>query len=84
MISCQQYDYIEVACLYQIPVKLTLLSGKIIEGKAMDTRYNENKKESIVIHDPLGEVVVPTEELLTMQALIANTHFDTIQFTQTT
>ncbi|HFU74774.1 MAG TPA: transcriptional antiterminator, partial [Arcobacter sp.] len=27
MISCHQYDYIEIACMYHYPVALTLKSG---------------------------------------------------------
>ncbi|WP_246747355.1 Rho-binding antiterminator, partial [Vibrio cholerae] len=29
MVSCSQYDYIELACLFHLPVKLTMKSGEV-------------------------------------------------------
>ncbi|MDA0120306.1 Rho-binding antiterminator [Vibrio sp. T11.5] len=82
MISCNQYDYIEIACLYHIPVRLVVESGQIVEGKAKTTRYDEHRRESIVIDSSAGEVDVPTESLVSMTALVANPHFNEIFFTQ--
>ncbi len=82
MISCQQYDYIEIACLYQLPIKLTLLSGEVIEGKVKDTRYTPDKKEAIVITTDNGEQLIATEELCSMQAMVSNPHFEVVDFSQ--
>ncbi|MCK8044206.1 Rho-binding antiterminator [Shewanella sp. 1CM18E] len=40
MMTCNQYDYIELVCLYRFPIKLTLKSGEIISGIAVDTCRN--------------------------------------------
>lgn len=37
MISCNQYDYIEIACMYKFPLRLTLVSNQVVEGTAIDT-----------------------------------------------
>ena len=44
-ISCDLYDYIEIACLYKIPVRLELKDGSFIEGNADDTIINDDKDE---------------------------------------
>ncbi|NOH52079.1 transcriptional antiterminator [Vibrio coralliilyticus] len=82
MISCNQYDYIEIACLYHIPVRLVTESGQIVEGKAMTTNYDAHRRESIVIATATGETQLPTETLVSMTALIENPHFKDIKFTQ--
>lgn len=47
MISCQQYDYIEIACLFHLPIELTLHNGKKVSGVAQTTSYNQNKEECL-------------------------------------
>jgi len=49
MISCHLYDYIEIACMHQYPVKLTMKNGEIFECTALDTRYNAAKEECIKV-----------------------------------
>ncbi|MCG9595465.1 Rho-binding antiterminator [Vibrio sp. Isolate25] len=82
MISCNQYDYIEIACLYHIPVRLVMESGQIVEGKAKTTSYDEHRRECIVIVSSTGDRHVPTESLVSMTALIENPHFTEVIFTQ--
>lgn len=43
MISCEQYDYIEIVCLYHYPIELTMKSGERINGVALDTKRNDQK-----------------------------------------
>ncbi|TBR42478.1 transcriptional regulator [Marinomonas agarivorans] len=47
MISCQQYDYIEIACLFRLPIELTLHTGEKVSGVAQTTSYNQNKEECL-------------------------------------
>ncbi|WP_428774672.1 Rho-binding antiterminator [Vibrio sp.] len=82
MISCQQHDYLEIACLYQIAVKLTLADGTVVTGTALDTRYDDHKRECILIATELGQQLISTESLNSMQAMKPNPHFDTVSFTQ--
>ncbi len=83
MLSCQDHDYIEIACMYHIPVRLALLSGAIIEGKALDCRYDSARREIMLLKTLTGEQQVETADIKSMQALVINPHFDTIDFIQT-
>ncbi|GIU24670.1 Rho-binding antiterminator [Shewanella schlegeliana] len=47
MISCNQYDYIEIVCLYRYPIALKLKSGETINGIALDTTRDAKKRECI-------------------------------------
>ncbi|ABZ77404.1 transcriptional antiterminator, Rof [Shewanella halifaxensis HAW-EB4] len=47
MISCNQYDYIEIVCLYRYPIALKLKSGETISGIALDTARDSKKRECI-------------------------------------
>ena len=49
MVSCTEYDYLELACLYHYSVKLTMKVGAPITGIALDTTHNENSQECILI-----------------------------------
>ncbi|MDF5463594.1 Rho-binding antiterminator, partial [Vibrio parahaemolyticus] len=49
MISCNDYDYIEIACTYQYPIILTLKSGEIIHCSAKDTSLNNEREECIKV-----------------------------------
>ncbi|WP_019529087.1 Rho-binding antiterminator [Dasania marina] len=80
MINCNQHDYIEIACLYQLPIKLTLKSGAPIAATAIDTQRNDAKEECIKIKVGSDHQLIVLNDISTMQALIANPHFDTISF----
>lgn len=82
MISCSQYDYIEIACLYGIAVELTLINGSSISGLALTTSYNQQKQECMEIEVGGDAVLVPTKQILAMTALCENPHFTQIEFTQ--
>ena len=47
MLTCQQYDYIEIACMYRYPTRLHLKNGETVEGTAIDTCRNEQQQECI-------------------------------------
>tara|TARA_R110000868_G_scaffold142465_1_gene359869 strand:- start:50171 stop:50416 length:246 start_codon:yes stop_codon:yes gene_type:complete len=80
VINCNQHDYIEIACLYQLTIKLTLRSGDHIKGIAIDTQRNTAKEECIKIKVGTDHQLIVLDDISTMQALIANPHFDTISF----
>ncbi|MBU2898260.1 transcriptional antiterminator [Vibrio pectenicida] len=82
MISCSEYDYIEIACLYQIPIRLVTESAQVFEGKAKTTNYDDHRRECIVIETLCGDIQIPTETLVSMTALINNPHFREIVFQQ--
>lgn len=80
MISCEQHDYIEIACLYNYRVRLTLDSGVQLEGAAVDTVRNQSKEECMKIRDGSSEHLVVLDSITTMEALVQNPHFKVISF----
>ncbi|EGU38574.1 hypothetical protein VII00023_10604 [Vibrio ichthyoenteri ATCC 700023] len=80
MISCQQYDYLEIACLYHFPVRITLKDHSIYEGIAQNTRYNEQHQECLLLQTQQAEILLPTEQMISLHALIENPHFSVVEF----
>jgi Rho-binding antiterminator len=74
MISCHQYDYIEIACMYHYPVALTLKSGSIIKGIAIDTVRNEARQECIKIQTHEGEVLIVLDDIAKVAAYLKTLH----------
>lgn len=50
MISCDQYDYVEIACMSRLHVELVLKSGDTVRGIATDTKRSANREECIVVN----------------------------------
>lgn len=88
MIRCDLHDYIEIACTYKLPIRLTFLSDSechTLDGVAKDIRYNAEKKECLVLgFDDKSASAKDREivlaELTSMTALVKNPHFDTVSF----
>jgi Rho-binding antiterminator len=81
MISCDRHDYIEIACLYHLPVKLVFKHAESITGIAQDTVYNDEKEECMSLLLDSGETrILRLCELKTMQAMQKNPHFDQVSF----
>ena len=80
MISCANHDYIEIACLYRFVVKLAFRNGQIVQGKALQTAYNENREECIVLDTERGNEQLVLEQVASMEAVTKNPHFEKINF----
>lgn len=80
MVSCADYDYVEIACLYRIHVRLQLSSGEQVDGQALDTKTDLARRECIEITQGDTSILVPIESIKQMHALTENTHFTTIRF----
>ena len=80
MISCQQYDYIEIACLYRYEVSLTTGNGDVVQGTAVTTGINQHKQEYLALDTPQGAVNVLLIELTKMQVITANPHVSEVIF----
>ena len=80
MITCNQHDYIEIACMYNYPIKLTLKSGTKLHGTAIDTLRNEIQEEcmKISIDDTVKNVVL--DSISKMEVLVKNPHFLIVKF----
>lgn len=76
MISCQTFDYIEIACMYQLPIRLVGKDFSEIRGKALNTLINDNRQECIELSQINGQKVrVALDDIQVMQAEKANPHF---------
>ena len=75
MISCSDYDYIEIVCMHRYPVKLTLHSGEQVEGVALDTQRNQEKDECIKLSVAGQEQLVVLTELADLEVCVDNPHF---------
>lgn len=80
MISCDQHDYIEIACTFRYPIKLTLRSGAVIECIALDTKLDENKHECIKVDVKGTEVLIVLTEISMLEACVENPHFHSVTF----
>ncbi|EDY86343.1 modulator of Rho-dependent transcription termination (ROF) [gamma proteobacterium HTCC5015] len=80
MISCDHYDYIEIVCLFKYPVELTMKSGEIIAGKALDTVRNPLNEECIKLQVENDEVAVVLDAIKQLHVLVENPHFETVSF----
>ena len=80
MISCNHYDYIEIACMHHLSVELILKNGDSVCGVATDTKRNALKQECIAINvnGELKLIVLTTISLL--KARESNPYFDHVDF----
>lgn len=78
-ISCALHDYLEIACLYQYLVKITLKSGQVIEGKAIDTMTSPEKIEYLILQGD-NKQQIELNHLAKMQVLTANAKFKQVTF----
>ena len=81
MIKCNEYDYVEIVCMYRYPIKLTLKSGETINGTALDTQYNNAREECIKLSVEEIEKIVQLDTILKMDVSVVNPHFQTVTFT---
>ncbi len=81
MISCDQHDYIEIVCTYHYRIKLTLKSGAVIQGTALDTQRNESKVECIKIETNGVEQLIILDDIKQLEACDENPHVKVVVFT---
>ncbi len=80
MISCDQHDYIEIACTFSYPIKLTLRSGAVIEGVALDTELDENRNECIKVDVKGTESLIVLKDISVLEICVENPHFHSVSF----
>ena len=80
MITCHEYDYVEIVCLFHYPIRLTMATGVQIEGVALDTARNESRAECIKIQAPDGAQSVVLSEVTKLAITIDNPHFTEVHF----
>ncbi|MDP5293316.1 Rho-binding antiterminator [Oceanimonas sp. CHS3-5] len=80
MMSCEQHDYIEIACLYRYAVTLTLVSGEQVSGMALNTTRNTDKEECLTLLIGNEVRLLPLASLARMTAVQPNPHFVQVDF----
>lgn len=80
MISCDQYDYIEIVCMYRYPIILTLKSGETLACTALDTQRNDAREECIKVLANDQEQLVVLDQLAKLRVTIENPHFQEVTF----
>ena len=80
MISCAQYDYIEIVCTYHYHIKIHLKSGLTIQGRAIDTKYNESREECLQLEVNGELILVVLDDIQRLEALDKNPHLNVITF----
>lgn len=79
-ITCEQHDFIEVACMYGYQLKLILKDKQTIEGKAIDIINSADKGECLVIDDNANKRQVALIQLAKMEVITPNAKFSEVIF----
>lgn len=86
MFSCDLHDYLEIACLYHMAVRVHLADGERIEGLASDLGFNSHREECLFVQvrGCADRRDVPLAQLRKMEALKDNPHFTVVAFPHST
>ncbi|MFN0158046.1 MAG: Rho-binding antiterminator [Bacteroidota bacterium] len=80
MISCSNYDFVEIACMHRYPIKLTMKTGVTLECIAVDTKNNEARQECIKVNVNGTETLVRLDSISKLEVCVENQHFKEIYF----
>lgn len=80
MISCSNYDYIEIVCLFKYPIEITLKSGEVVAGKAIDTARDQRREECIKLNIDNSDLLVVLDSIAKLKVVVENPHFDEVSF----
>ena len=84
ILACNLYDYIELMCLYQYKVQVTLNNGKHITGKFDSTGFigqSTAKQEVIRGKDDNGvDLTLVLTDIKTVTVLTKNAQFNIVHF----
>lgn len=79
MLSCQQYDYIELACLKRLKVTIEMKDGDVVRGRCENTVVVD-KQECLVLEQESQAVTVVLAEITSISADTDNPYFTTLRF----
>ncbi|TMP36039.1 Rho-binding antiterminator [Pseudoalteromonas rubra] len=80
MISCSDYDYFEIVCLFRYPVTLSLRNGEQVSGIAADLCRDMNRDECIQLTVSGTTRQVLFTHITKLTVTVANPHFYEKQF----
>lgn len=68
-VSCELYDYVELACLYRHEVRVQTTDGQALTGTALDARSDGLGNEFLVLRAPDRTLLVRLNAVTTMETL---------------
>jgi len=78
MISCKAHDYIEIACMLRLNVRLHLNFGAVIEGIALDITRTEDNQEALLIERDQDPVKIALTTIQELESVTSNPHFSVV------
>ncbi|EAW28083.1 hypothetical protein ATW7_02027 [Alteromonadales bacterium TW-7] len=80
MISCNHYDYIEIACMHHLSIELILKNGDVVCGVAADIKRNALKQECIAINVSGELKLIVLNTISVLKARESNPYFENVNF----
>ena len=85
VISCNQYDYVEIACMHKLPVRVLLVNQEQVIGLALTTKivtdHNHHKQECMIIEADNNQIiVVELAQIIELSVTQSNPYFESINF----
>lgn len=78
-IDCDLHDYIEIMCMYALPVRICTLDKKI-DAVGITTKTDSKKQEWLIYHSNKKIHEIRLDNILSIQTLCANAPFDQVDF----
>ena len=79
-VSCELYDYVELACLYQHDVRIRTTDGQTLSGTAVDARADGLGNEFLVLRAPDRTLLVRLNAVTTMETLTDGARAGEVRF----
>jgi Rho-binding antiterminator len=79
--SCDLYDYLEIACMRGYRLDIEMKDGSRLVAKALTTRTSSDKEEFLSLETADGQQEVRLDQLLAVTPLDANAQFGRMAFT---
>lgn len=79
-ISCELYDYVELACLYRHDVRVQTTDGQALTGTALDARSDGLGNEFLVLRAPDRTLLVRLNAVTTMETLTDGARAGEVRF----
>ncbi len=76
-ISCDIFDYVEIACLYRYKVILRLLNGDQLDGIAVDTKIDGDRQEWIILQSPDSQTRL--DKIIEIEVTTPGAKFDKVK-----
>ncbi|MCF2909339.1 Rho-binding antiterminator [Pseudoalteromonas sp. DL2-H2.2] len=80
MISCSDYDYFEIVCMFHYPITLSLRNGEELTGVAVDLCRDEQKNECIQLNVDGTLRHQQLKQIAKLTINVRNPHFSEKQF----